>query len=72
MTKPAAKKPPSNRLTALADAFQALTYREMTELSEVLAETLEAENGLKVKPTVFAEVLDSFGAFLTIETEHAG
>jgi hypothetical protein len=58
---------PTDRLKALAEAFQALTYREMTELSEVLSESLQAQNGLAVKPAVFAEVLDSFGAFLEIE-----
>lgn len=68
---PDRKKPPSDRLKALAEAFQALTYREMTELADVLSEALKAENGLNVKPEVFAEVLDSFGAFLVIEAEAA-
>lgn len=57
----------TNNLISLAEAFEALTYREMTELSEVFSEALEAENGLCVKPAVFAAMLDSFGEFLTIE-----
>lgn len=62
---------PSPRLKALAEAFQALTYREMTDLADVLAESLAAQNGLNVKPAVFAEVLDSFGAYLEIEIGEA-
>lgn len=58
-----------SNLEKLADAFQALTYREMKDCAEVLAEALDAQNGLKVKPEVFAEVLDSFGSYLEIEVE---
>lgn len=58
------KKPISDPLKRLAADFQALTYREMMDLGEVLAEALCAANGLNVKPQVFADVLDSFGAYL--------
>lgn len=60
-----------NNLIALAEAFQALTYREMQECAETLVEALDAQNGLKVKPAVMAEVLDSFGAYLDVELEEA-
>lgn len=66
----AQKSPPGDRILALAAAFQALTFRQMIDLSEVLTEALDAQNGLKVKPQVMAEVLDSFGAYLAIETEN--
>lgn len=58
---------PSPRLVKLAEQFQALTYREMTTLAEVLVETLDATNGMKVKPQVMSEVLDAFGEYLAIE-----
>lgn len=61
-----------SRLEALADAFQALTYREMKTLAEVLVETIDATNGMKMKPEVMAEVLDAFGAYLEIEQEKQG
>jgi hypothetical protein len=56
--------PPSDRLQELAACFGKLTYREMMDLGEVLAEALQAANGLNVKPQVFADVLDSFGEYL--------
>lgn len=58
----------SSRVQALAEAFKALTYREMQDLAEVMSEALDGQNGLKVKPTVMAEVLDSFGEYLALET----
>ena len=62
-----ARTPPSDRLKALAAAFQALTFREMTDLADVFSEALAAQNGLQVRPQVFAEVLDSLGEYLEIE-----
>lgn len=56
-------------LQKLSDAFQALTFREMKDLSEVLTETLKATNGVIVKPDVMAEVLDAFGEYLVVEGE---
>lgn len=61
------KQPPSDRLKALAAAFQALNYRETMDLAEVFSETLEAINKQVVKPQVFAEVFDGFGVYLEIE-----
>lgn len=58
-----------NRMQNLADAFQALTYREMKDLADAFSESLSAQNGLQVKPEVFAEVLDSIGEYITIEAE---
>lgn len=58
-------------LEKLAEAFQALTYREMMECADVFVEAIDAQNGMKVKPQVIAEVLDSFGAFLEIEVGEA-
>lgn len=60
---------PSERMTNLAEAFKALTYREMKDLAEVMSDTLKATNGVIVKPEVFAEVLDTFGEYLDIEAE---
>lgn len=59
----------TDNLKALAEAFEKLTYRETMTLADVLAETLQAVNGLNVKAEVFAEVLDSFGAYLAIELQ---
>ena len=61
-------KKPSDRLKVLAEAFQALTHREMMDLADVFVECLDATNGMKVKPLVVAECFDSFGAYLEIET----
>lgn len=61
-------KSPSDRLKKLAEAFQALTHREMMDLSEVFCECLDATNGMKVKPLVIAECFDSLDAYLDIET----
>lgn len=58
-----------DRLKQLADAFQALTHREMKTLAEVLVDTIAATNGLQIKPAVMADVLDAFGAYLEIEQE---
>lgn len=54
-------------LQKLASAFQALTYREMMDCADLFSEALDAQNGLKVKPAVFAEMLDGFGEFLEVE-----
>lgn len=62
-------KKPSDRMKALAEAFNALTHREMMDLADVFVECLDAENGMKVKPLVIANCFDSFGAYLAIETE---
>ena len=57
------------RLAKLAEAFVDLRHRDMMELAEVVSEALEAQNGQVVKPQVFAEVLDSLGEYIAIETE---
>ncbi len=63
------RKPASDRLKALAEAFSALRHREMMDLSEAFVETLDAVNGMKVKAIVIAECFDSFGEYLAIEVE---
>lgn len=60
---------PNSRLIKLSEAFRALTHREMKDLAEVISETLTATNGVIVKPEVFADVFDTFGDYLAIETE---
>lgn len=56
----------SERLYKLAEAFKNLTYSEMKELAEVMSTTIDSVNGMKVKPEVFAEVLDAFGEYIVI------
>lgn len=65
MTEPKINNP---RLAKLAEAFIELRHRDMMELAEVVSEALEAQNGQVVKPQVFAEVLDSLGEYIAIET----
>lgn len=63
--------PKSNnpRLVKLAEAFVDLRHRDMMDLAEVMSEALQAQNGQVVKPQVFAEVLDSLGEYIAIETQ---
>lgn len=58
----------SNRLKNVATAFAELTHREMKDLAEVFATALDAENGMKIKPEVVADVFDSLGEYLDGET----
>lgn len=58
-------------LVRLADAFDALTYKEMMECADVLVAALEQVNGLKVKDTAMAQALGAFGEFLDDEREGA-
>lgn len=56
-------------LKNLAEAFDALTYKEMMECADVLVAALESVNGLKVKDTAMAQALAVFGEFLDDEIE---
>lgn len=58
-----------NRMRVLADALQALTYREMKDLADAFVEAIDATNGMKIKADVIAEVLDSIGEFVEIEAQ---
>lgn len=58
-----------SNLKNLADAFEALTYREMKELAEVMVEAIDAINGMKIKPQVMADALDSLNSYIEIELE---
>lgn len=56
-------------LVRLAEAFDALTYKEMMECADVMVAALEQVNGLKVKDTAMAQALGVFGEFLEGEVE---
>lgn len=56
-------------LVKLAEAFDALTYKEMMECADVMVAALEQVNGLKVKDTAMAQALASFGEFLDDELD---
>lgn len=58
-----------NRMRVLADALQALTYREMKDLADAFVEAIDATNGMKIKADVIAEVLDSIGEYVEIEAQ---
>lgn len=58
-----------NRMRVLADALQALTYREMKDLADAFVEAIDATNGMKIKADVIAEVLDGIGEFVEIEAQ---
>lgn len=58
-------------LAKLAEAFDALTYKEMMECADVMVAALEQVNGLKVKDTAMAQAFAAFGEFLDDELEKA-
>lgn len=61
--------PDNTNFERLNAAFQALTYREMTDLADAFAESIHAQNGLTIKTEVIAEAFDALGEWLLVEAQ---
>jgi len=56
-------------LVRLAEAFNALTYKEMMECADVMVHAIKEVNGMSVKDTAMAQAFATFGEFLDGESE---